>query len=80
MLNSMNDYIQAGNLLFNTCYVLGMMLCSKDTVEIGNMGMILILAVSYLKMFNGLFKSTSFNSFSALKGTLTMIKHHIYFI
>lgn len=33
MLNSMNDYIQAGNLLFNTCYVLGMMLCSiKDTV------------------------------------------------
>lgn len=32
MINYMNDYIQAGNLLFNTCYVLGMMLCSKDTV------------------------------------------------
>lgn len=32
MLNYMNNYIQAANLLFNIYYVLGMMLCSKDTV------------------------------------------------
>lgn len=38
---------------FNTCYVLGMMLAVVKTQwEIGDMGMILILVVSYLKMSN----------------------------